>query len=272
MRASNGKSCIMTVFNIVFLGAGNVATHLAQALFKQGHRILQVYSRTQASAAALADLVQAAYTTDIKCLQSEADIYICALKDAVLAEVLAQVPDFGKALWLHTSGSMPLSVFEPYTCRCGVFYPLQTFSRQRAISFERIPFCLEANRKEDLVLMKTLASQLSEDVREMSSAQRQNLHVAAVFACNFTNSLYAMAQEILAYDHIDKDILQALIEETAAKLRGHDAKDVQTGPAVRMDRNVIDKHIAWLQAHGQSDKARLYEEMSRIIYERSQPS
>lgn len=257
------------VFKIVFLGAGNVATHLAQALHQQGHQLLQVYSRTEASASALASLVQADKTTDIKALRSDADIYICALKDAVLAEVLAEVPCFGKALWLHTSGSMPLSVFEPYTQRCGVFYPLQTFSRQRVLSFAHIPFCLEAGCAEDLPLMRSLALQLSDDVREMSSAQRQNLHVAAVFACNFTNSLYAMAQEILAYDQIDKDILQPLIEETAAKLRGKDAKSVQTGPAVRMDRNVMDKHIAWLQAHGEEDKARLYEEMSRIIHERS---
>lgn len=261
---------MQNVFKIVFLGAGNVATHLAQALHAQGHQICQVYSRTEASASALAALLQAAYTTDIKALQDDADIYICALKDAVLAEVLAQVPAFGNALWMHTSGSMPLSVFSPYTSRAAVFYPLQTFSRRRAISFAHIPFCLEAKQAEDLSLIKHLALQLSDDVRELSSQQRQNLHVAAVFACNFTNSLYAMAQEILAYDEIDSDILQPLIEETAAKLRGQEAKYVQTGPAVRMDRNVIDKHVAWLQARGEEDKARLYEEMSRIIHQRSQ--
>ncbi len=259
-----------TVFKIVLLGAGNVATHLGNALFQKGHDICQVYSRTEASASVLARTLQASPVADIAHLQTGADIYLCCLKDAVLHDVLSQVKDFGNALWLHTSGSLPLSVFEPFTQRCGVFYPLQTFSKQREISFEHIPFCLEAKHEEDLQIMKDLAASLSDDVREMTSAQRQNLHVAAVFACNFTNSLYVMAQEILAYDKIDFSILQPLIEETAAKVRHAEPARVQTGPAVRMDRNVMDKHIAWLEARGEQEKAALYENMSLLIYEKSQ--
>lgn len=258
-----------TVFKICFLGAGNLATHLSKALKSLGHTILQVYSRTEMAANELAFALQAEPITDVSRLSPEADVYICSLKDAALVDQLARVPHFGKALWLHTSGSLPMSVFEPYTQRCGVFYPLQTFSKQRPVDFAHIPFCLEAKQDADLCLMRELALQLSDDVREMSSEQRQNLHVAAVFACNFTNSLYAAAQEILTYDNIDFSILRPLIMETAAKVLDNDPAAVQTGPAVRMDRNVTDKHMAWLEARGEKEKAALYETMSQMIYERS---
>ena len=259
----------MTAFDIVLLGAGNVATHLAPALHRQGHRIVQVYSRTGSAAKELAGHVGADFTADIKALYRGADIYVCALKDDALQTVLERIDDFGQALWLHTSGSMPLSVLAAHTPRCGVLYPLQSFSKGRALDLEKVPFCLEAAQASDLTLMKELASSLSCDVREMSSEQRANLHVAAVFASNFANGLYAMAQEILAYDGIDFSILQALIEETAAKVSELEPRLAQTGPAVRGDRRVMERHLAWLKQRGEEEKAQVYRLMSDLIYERS---
>ena len=152
---------------VVFIGAGNLATNLAKALYYKGFRIVQVYSRTEESARALAEKVEADYTTDLQEISKDAKLYIVSLKDAAFVELLPQITeDKQKSLLVHTAGSIPMSVWEGHAERYGVFYPMQTFSKQREVDFQEVPFFIEAKRAEDTELLKAIASTLSEKVYE----------------------------------------------------------------------------------------------------------
>ena len=222
---------------IVFIGAGNLATNLAKALYRNGFRIVQVYSRTTDAARTLAQAVEAEYTTELSAVSKEARLYIVSLKDDAFVELLPEiVAGKGDALLVHTAGSIPMSVWDGRASRYGVFYPMQTFSKQRAVDFHAIPFFVESNSPEDTELLKAVASVLSEKVYEATSEQRRSLHLAAVFTCNFANHMYALAA----------DLLLPLIDETARKVHELEPKLAQTGPAVRYDENVISKHLEML--------------------------
>jgi len=253
---------------IVVLGAGNVGTQLSRALHEKGLGLCQIYNRHRDRAAALAAELGCPLTDDVQCLRQDADIYVCALKDDVLDDVLRQIPFFGEGLWVHTSGSLPMTVFAPYTRHYGVLYPLQTFSSDRAVSFERIPLCLEASGRQEMQLLKPLACSLSSNVREMSSDQRAGMHLAAVFACNFVNACYAVAGDVMQQSKLDFELLLPLIEETAAKVHRSLPDLAQTGPAVRGDRRIIDRHLSLLESWGQPLWAALYRQLSELIYTR----
>ena len=154
--------------NIILIGAGNLATNLGMALCKAGHTIIQVYSRTMVSAETLAKKLHAQPTTDIEKLASNADIYIVALKDNVIASLL---PDLTKGredrFFVHTAGSMPADIFKPYVKQYGVLYPMQTFSKTRLVSFEHIPCFIEANTPQTLQTIQQLASSLCDRVIEL---------------------------------------------------------------------------------------------------------
>ena len=230
--------------NVVFLGSGNVATHLSQAMQQAGMTILQVYSPTAEHARELADKLNCPWTTDVNAILP-ADLYIFCLKDVALPGFLRTFPPHA-GLWVHTAGSMPLTVFEGYTKRYGTLYPLQTFSKGRDVYFNNIPLFIESNNPEDEILLLSIAESLSGRVQLLSSEKRRYLHLAAVFACNFTNHMYALASEILEANGIDRKALLPLIDETAAKIHSLTPAEAQTGPAVRYDENVIAKHLEML--------------------------
>ena len=202
----------------VIIGSGNVATHLSLAMASlEGIEICQVYSPTEAHAKILAERLNCDFVTNPTQIRKDADVYLFALKDQALETVIRAVPA-NNGLWLHTSGSMPMQVFAGYTERYGVLYPLQTFSKSREISFQGIPLFIECHREEDKNCLEDLARRLSGKVCELSSEKRRSLHLAAVFACNFTNHIYALAEEILAKEGLSRDYLFPLIDETAAKV------------------------------------------------------
>ena len=232
---------------IVFIGAGNLATNLAKALYRKGFRIVQVYSRTMESARTLAEKVEAEYTTDLQAVSKDAKLYIVSLKDDALVDLLPQITEGKQAsLLVHTAGSIPMSVWEGHAERYGVFYPMQTFSKQREVKFQEVPFFVEAKRPEDVELLKAVAATLSEKVYEASSEQRKSLHLAAVFICNFTNHMYALAADLLEKYNLPFDVMLPLIDETARKVHELAPRDAQTGPAVRYDENVMSNHLAML--------------------------
>lgn len=253
---------------IVVLGTGNVGTQLSFALFEKGLGPGMVYNRHGDKAAALASRLGCAWTDDLHRLPTDADLYICTLKDAALEEVLQQIPDPGRGLWVHTSGSLPMTVLAPYARHYGVLYPLQTFSRERRVSFDRIPLCLEASGGQEMKTLRQLAESLSQDVREMSSDQRACMHLAAVFACNFVNACYGVAGDVLAQGGLDFGLLLPLIEETAAKVHDMAPDEAQTGPAVRGDGNITGRHLALLDTWQRPEWAALYRQMSELIYSR----
>ena len=249
---------------IVLVGAGNVATHLGLALQQAGYEVLQVYSRTSDSASVLADLLKVPYTTSLEELSDKADLYIVSVKDAVLQTLLPSVVKGREgALFVHTAGSIPMSVWEGVAPRHGVLYPMQTFSKQRAVDFNSVSFFLEANSTEDLESLKVLASSLTPKVYEANSDQRMSLHVAAVFACNFANHMYALCDRLLDKYGMPFESMLPLIDETARKVHHLAPKEAQTGPAVRRDENVMNKHLEMLAE--EPELYGLYEKISKSI-------
>ncbi|MDR3253300.1 MAG: DUF2520 domain-containing protein [Tannerella sp.] len=246
---------------VIFIGAGNVATHLAKAMKDAGYGILQVYSRTTDSAQTLADALRCEVAERIEQVVDSADLYVFALKDDALADVIAQMPS-NKGLWVHTSGSLPLSVFEGFAERYGVIYPLQTFSKDREVAFSEVPLLVEGSSREVDGELMEIAGSLSRSVSRMSSGERQYLHLAAVFACNFVNSMYSLASHILEKQGIDRHLLRPLVDETARKFFDLYPRSAQTGPAVRNDRDVINRHLALI---GDPEIQEIYSLITRII-------
>jgi predicted short-subunit dehydrogenase-like oxidoreductase (DUF2520 family) len=248
----------------VFIGAGNLATHLSKRLKQQGFNILQVYSRTKKSAKELAEKIDAEFTSYPERISKEADVYIVAIKDSVYEEVLSQI-DFGEKLLVHCSGSMPMSVLENFAENFGVIYPLQTFSKHREVNFAEIPVFVEANSEENERRLIEISEKISDTVSVMNSEKRLFLHIAAVFSCNFVNHFYTRASEVLAEKNIPFDVLKPLIMETAQKVQEMNPATAQTGPAVRFDENVINKHLEALEFD--STNRELYNSISKSIFE-----
>lgn len=252
--------------SIAFIGAGNLASNLAKALYRKGFRIAQIYSRTEEAARNLAQATETGYTTELSAVTDDAQLYVVSLKDAVLVELLPEIVAGrkGNALWVHTAGSIPMNIWEGRVERYGVFYPLQTFSKRCEADFREIPVFVESRAEEDRHFLKEIASVLSERVHEATSEQRKALHLAAVFACNFTNRMYALAAGLLEKYRLPFEALLPLIDETARKVHELDPLAAQTGPAVRYDQNVIDGHLALLA--GDAEMRELYRLISEDIY------
>lgn len=251
-------------YRFVFIGAGNLATQLSTVLKEKGFSIVQVYSRTEKSARMLAEKLNADYTTSVSEISSGADVYFVALKDAAFQEVLPQL-NFQNNLLVHCSGSMPLSSLENYSGNIGVFYPLQTFSKNRKVDFSEIPVFIEANSPENEKRLFQIAEKISGQVSALNSEKRLHLHISAVFACNFVNHFYSEAAQILKTQNISFEVLKPLIMETAMKVREMRPEDAQTGPAVRFDENVIGKHLQALEFN--PDIRELYKLVSKSIFE-----
>ncbi|CAM4327860.1 Rossmann-like and DUF2520 domain-containing protein [Gillisia hiemivivida] len=232
---------------IVLFGTGNVATHLFEAYKNSDNfKIIQVYNHASETLQAFKD--QVAITTNLDEI-APADIYIFALKDDVLAELSKKTKETD-ALVLHTSGAVSKEVLNKFKNH-GVFYPLQTFSKNKEVDFSNIPICIEANTKANTNSLKELGSEISEKIFEISSQQRKSLHVAAVFVSNFVNFLYTEGEKICQDNLIPFEILHPLILETASKVTKMSPLESQTGPAKRKDQDVINSHLELLNEEQQ---------------------
>lgn len=252
--------------DIVILGAGNVAFHLANALHANGYHIKQVFSKTMTSAKQLADCVESDYTIDINAIDKQADLYIYALKDSILEDIIVQI-DAPNAIHVHTAGSISIDVFDSNKTNFGVLYPLQTLSKTKPIDFKQVPLFIEANNQKTQDQLLNLACKLSFNTSLANSHQRMKLHLAAVFACNFSNYMYTVAAQLVNESDLSFDILKPLIQETAEKIKTIEPKFAQTGPAVRFDTNVMDKHLYLLQTH--PELSEIYKILSKQIYANS---
>lgn len=248
---------------ICFIGAGNLATHLSQTLQAHGHTISEVYSRTQQSAQTLATLLNTSYTSSLKDIYDDADLYFVALKDSAVEGVLEKI-NLKNKLVVHCSGSLPISVLHKYSQNTGVLYPLQTFSKIRTVDFGVIPIFVEANSGRNETLLLNLAKSISKEVSLLNSDKRKQLHISAVFACNFVNHMYAVAAQYLEDNSISFDVLKPLILETAQKVQQYKPQDVQTGPAVRFDESIISDHL--MNLNNNPGYRTLYEAISKSIY------
>ncbi|RDC55876.1 DUF2520 domain-containing protein [Pedobacter chinensis] len=231
---------------IVLLGSGNVATHLAKALKAKGENVAQVYSPNLINAKSLADQIEAEAIDDLSQVNQTADLYIISVKDDAIESIAISLKKV-KGLVVHTSGTTDVKVLSAHVKQAGVFYPLQTFSKAKEVSFNNIPLCIEATDENQLDILKQLASELSNQVYEMDGKKRKVLHLAAVFACNFPNHLYALANQILDQNGLDFNIIRPLIAETADKVMANLPENVQTGPAMRADESTMNKHLGMLE-------------------------
>ena len=236
------------MIKIVLLGTGNVATHLFKAFQNNGNtEVVQVYNRSHKN---LERFKTVNTTTSISKLK-KADIYIIAIADDSITE-LSKKLQLRKKLVVHTSGAMSLKAISSQNKR-GVFYPLQTFSATKPVEFKTIPLCIEAEFSEDLIVLKQLASTISNSVYHINSTQRKALHIAAVFVNNFVNHLYQKGEEICLEHNVPFDILKPLIQETAFKVMSLSPEKSQTGPAVRNDKKVIQQHLGDLHTLTQQE-------------------
>jgi len=226
---------------VVLIGSGNVATHIAFALKAAGIAIVQVWSKHIDHANVLANQIKANAIANLSAIDRSADFCVIAIKDDAIADITKELIGF-KGVIVHTSGAVNLTVFDTDFKKYGVLYPLQTFSLKKEVDFTTVPICIEANNEETLKSISQLAEKLSTHVVEVNSEKRKILHLAAVFACNFTNHLYALSSDLLADHDLDFDLLRPLILETATKVQYASPKDVQTGPAIRNDEQTLKKH------------------------------
>lgn len=253
------------VLRIALIGAGNVATHVGRALKRAGHPLVQVYSRTEESASTLAAALDCPYTTSLECITPEADLYLVMLKDSVLKEVLPQVTRRNpKGLFVHTAGSVPLQIWEGLAERYGVLYPMQTFSKSQAVDFDQVHFFVEANTPADEEVLMEVGASMSRHVFRASSEQRKYLHLSAVFACNFTNHMYAVCEHLLSAHGLPFESMLPLIDETARKVHHLKPVQAQTGPAQRYDTNILKQQEELLAE--EPELAELYRRVSENIH------
>ncbi|WP_345952547.1 DUF2520 domain-containing protein [Mucilaginibacter sp. PAMB04168] len=231
---------------ITLIGSGNVATHLGAALKNAGHYILQVYSPNYQNAALLAYHVKAEAINNLQQIIPDIDLFIISIKDDAIDDVAQALAPHQKPI-VHTSGATPMQTLLKYTEHAGVFYPLQTFSKTKEVDFRQVPMCIEAAYEYLNFDLKQLAQSISNNVYQVSSDQRKILHLAAVFACNFPNYLYSIAQQLLQKHDLDFNLIRPLITETAEKVQSKLPNKVQTGPAVRNDQKTMAAHIELLK-------------------------
>lgn len=248
---------------VVVIGAGNVAWSLAPAIDAlEGYSVTHIASRSATRSAELASsLGQATSGTLDSAHLPDADIYIMSVSDDAVASLAASIAPRPEALWLHTSGSVDARTLAPLSSNYGVLYPLQTFTRGRKLDFDNIPLFIEASTDEALACTRRLAEALSQSVTEADSERRTRMHIAAVFGCNFTNHMLAIAGRLLHNEGIPLSTIAPLVAETLDKAFATSPLAGQTGPARRGDSRVIDAHTSRLE----HDDAALYRTISDSI-------
>ncbi len=252
----------------IFIGAGNVAWHLAHAVDKAGIQVDQIITQHVETAKVLAQKFGAYYGTS-PVVGSKADwVFICT-SDEQIETAATHVEHLG-GIMVHTSGAINMNVLHGKQLHYGVLYPLQTFNKNRVVDFLKVPLLLEASDTLTENKLKDLAEKLSNKVVFANSEQRKILHLSAVIVNNFTNHLFSQAGEIAQQSGLSSALLQPLMQETIEKAIALGAKNAQTGPAKRGDNLVLAEHIAWLETHFPSFVAE-YKIISEAIIE-SHPS
>jgi len=249
---------------IIFIGAGNLATQLSKNLQNKGFEIIQIYSRSENSAKKLAGCLSTNFTTDLNFVFQNADLYFITVNDLTISEIV-QNKNLNNKFLVHCAGSVDINVFENFTSNFGVFYPLQTFSKLNDVDFIEIPICVEANTLNNLQILKNIATKISNQVYDINSEQRKYIHLAAVFANNFSTHFINISKKILDDKNIDSKILYSLINETIENAFLSNNQIFQTGPAARGDINVVNSHLKLLKDYPKFEK--LYRFVSKNINE-----
>ena len=253
-------------FSVVIIGSGNVAEALAQACSEAwGVELLAVVARNEERGRHIAKLADTEYIGDMG-EAPEADFHIISVSDRAVAEVAEQLPEYEDTILLHTAGSVDMASLGRE--RCGVLYPFQTFTAGRRVDFSAVPLFVEGSDEDTTQAIESVANALSQRVYRANSKRRREIHLTGVFACNFVNALYSMATDLLdEREGLPFDVLRPLIEETAAKaVEAAHPRNVQTGPAVRGDKAVAERHVAML---GEANQQEIYKLLTDYIWQTS---
>jgi predicted short-subunit dehydrogenase-like oxidoreductase (DUF2520 family) len=244
------------------IGSGNVAEHLAPALKKGGYKITQVYTRNRNSGKELTKKTGAVLIHSFEEISNENQIVFICVSDHSIAEVASNIP-IGNYIVVHTSGSTHLDILKQYHKKCGVFYPLQTFTKGIKTDWKKIPICIEGSNKAITDKLEEIAENIGGPIYKINSKKRQQIHLAAVFANNFSNACYNMAATLLMKNKVDFKILLPLIDQTALKTHFSTPQQLQTGPARRNDQKVIKEHLTLLNED--KELANVYKQISKYI-------
>lgn len=245
--------------SIGIVGAGNAATHFAKALYAKSLMVKTIYARSSGKGKLLAQSIECDYQPISQLELCSVDVLILAVSDNAIEDISAQIKS--NTLVVHCSGSTDIEVLQSQ--RTGVLYPLQTMSLGKEVNFDHIPILIETAVEADKIILNSIATSLSSNVVYMNSAQRLKLHLAAVFACNFSNYMMSTAQAYLEKENIPFELLHHLIKETAEKAIALGPKKAQTGPAIRGDNKVLQKHESLLE--NQEELLPLYQIISNLI-------
>ena len=232
---------------IVVIGGGNVASHIIRSLLyhSSSYELVGCYGRKRIPSAIISELSAQLYFSDFSKMP-EADIYIVSVSDDAIAEVTKSIIPYisSSSIVLHTSGTKSIDIINNNIEHRGVLYPLQTFNSNVPVEMKNIPFFIECQYNEDWETIDMLASIIGKSATIADSERRKKLHIAAVFACNFTNHLFSISQNILKKDKLEFNIMEPLINECLRKaLMSDDISSLQTGPAIRRDITTIDSHL-----------------------------
>ncbi len=233
---------------VALIGAGNVNWHLGSALSAKHYHVCQVYSKTRTSAQSLAKKLDCKFTTSLQKIDTTADVILIAVSDDAIAEVsksLSYLEDPHK-LFIHTSGSKPLSILSKYFTNCGVCWPPQSIRKEKKINIKMTPFIVVSDLKSEKEMMQ-FAKRMTTKVTLLSEEQKSRLHLAAVFANNFTNHLFSIVYKMCADHDLDFALLNPIIQQTIEKINQGDPNENQTGPAIRGDQKTIQAHYKLLK-------------------------
>jgi predicted short-subunit dehydrogenase-like oxidoreductase (DUF2520 family) len=259
---------------ITIIGTGNVAFHLTKRFKETGFRINEIVGRNPELGEKIASLGSSKFQKNFNKIKTDSDLYILAVSDSAIANVAEQlVPKIDNQLVVHTSGSIPSAILQPFFKHFGSFYPLQTFSLNSQPDFEKIPIFINATPPQYFTsFLKEIALKISPNIYELSDEKRVVLHIAAIFVNNFTNHLFSIGEKILQTESLPFDVLKPLIAETVNKIREHSPDTMQTGPARRNDRVTIEKHMQYLAEYAPAEYWGLYKILTENIIKNNENS
>ena len=248
--------------DITIIGSGNVGNHLFKIFKEKKIHVSAIWSRTLANAESINKEIA---TDNLDFSKSKSNIFIVTVTDDAIKSLIEKLKIPKDAILVHTSGSVEMEVLKSKSSDHGIFYPLQTFSKNREIDFSEVPLLIESSNQETFKELKILALMISKNVNEFNSEKRRQIHLAAVFASNFTNKLLGITKEILEEKNLDFKLLEPLVKETIKKSFELTPNKSQTGPAIRKDNKTIAKHMAMLGDNSETQK--LYKLISEMIME-----
>lgn len=234
--------------DFVIIGSGNVAWQMSKKLKKEKQKILQIYSRKLSKAKKLAAIHKCEYTSSFKKIKNTADVYLIAVSDDAIETVIGKLAHLNnnKNIFIHTSGSIPSTIFSGIFDKHAVIWPPQSINQEIKIDFSKVPLCITAENKS-LAAAKKIAKLLSKKIYILGDDQKKKLHLAAVFANNFSNHMAAVAEKICVDNNLDFKILHPILKETFEKIIKVGPANAQTGPASRKDQKTIKQHHVLLK-------------------------